>query len=455
MKPMGVLSHHHSVRAACSSDAAKDHQAAEQDSSLLLDAEQDRSLGFFQEQSSCNLLVACCDDEEANRLGFLNAEQRESGAGDLGGVDLDFADLCVVALPGAGIDELFSLSQPSPERSEVQNRRQRSFPPPFAQVAHSSPPPCFCHLAASSEHRNSENQIVAIKQLKQDGYQGSNEFLVEVLMLTVLRHPNLVNLIGYCAEGDERLLVYEYMCKGTLEDNLFDQTPGKAPIDWNTRMKIALGAAKGLTYLHDVANPPVIYRDMKAANVLLDENFNPKLSDFGLAKLGPVGDKTHVSTRVMGTHGYCAPDYAMTGKLTVKSDIYSFGVLLLEMITGRRAFDCSKTRAEQNLIAWSRPFLNDRRKFGRLADPSLEGCYPPRAFHQLVVITSMCLQEQAHVRPIIADVVVALDHVASQPYVGEPDSNKVMKFSAQSSPIGKMATSASKGCKLRKGIDIP
>lgn len=133
-----------------------------------------------------------------------------------------------------------------------------------------------------------------------------------------------------------------------------DLTPDKPPLDWNTRMMIALGAAKGLTYLHDVANPPVIYRDMKAANVLLDENFNPKLSDFGLAKLGPVGDKTHVSTRVMGTHGYCAPDYAMTGKLTVKSDIYSFGVLLLEMITGRRAFDCSKTRAEQNLITWVR-----------------------------------------------------------------------------------------------------
>ncbi|XP_074581712.1 putative serine/threonine-protein kinase PBL21 [Curcuma longa] len=268
--------------------------------------------------------------------------------------------------------------------------------------------------------RLDSDQILAIKQLKQDGYQGSNEFLVEVLMLTVLRHPNLVNLIGYCAEGDERLLVYEYMCKGSLEDHLFDLTPDKAPLDWNRRMKIALGAAKGLTYLHDVANPPVIYRDMKAANVLLDENFNPKLSDFGLAKLGPVGDKTHVSTRVMGTHGYCAPDYAMTGKLTVKSDIYSFGVLLLEMITGRRAFDCSKTRAEQNLITWSRPFLNDRRKFGQLADPSLEGCYPARAFHQLVVITSMCLQEQAHVRPIIADVVVALEHVAAQPYVVSP-----------------------------------
>ncbi|URD83760.1 serine threonine-protein kinase [Musa troglodytarum] len=253
-------------------------------------------------------------------------------------------------------------------------------------------------------------RVLAVKQLKQDGLQGSKEFLVEVLMLTVLRHPNLVSLIGYCAEGDERLLVYEFMPKGSLEDHLFDLSPRKPPLEWNTRIRIALGAAKGLTYLHDDASPPVIYRDMKAANILLDNNFNPKLSDFGLAKLGPVGDKTHVSTRVMGTYGYCAPDYVMSGKLTLKSDIYSFGVLLLELITGRRAFDYSRTRAEQNLVTWSRPFLNDRRKFSQLADPSLQGLYLPRAFHQLVVITSMCLQEQAHVRPIMADVVVALDH---------------------------------------------
>lgn len=104
--------------------------------------------------------------------------------------------------------------------------------------------------------------------------------------------------------------------------------------------------------MHDVANPPVIYRDMKAANILLDDDFNPKLSDFGLAKLGPVGDKTHVSTRVMGTYGYCAPDYAMSGKLTLKSDVYSFGVLLLELISGRRAYDCTKVRSEQNLLVW-------------------------------------------------------------------------------------------------------
>ncbi|CAL9089019.1 unnamed protein product [Musa textilis] len=266
------------------------------------------------------------------------------------------------------------------------------------------------------------SQVVAIKQLNLDGLQGNKEFLVEVLMLIILRHENLVSLIGYCADGDERLLVYEYMPKGSLEDHLFDPSLNKPPLEWNTRIKIAVGVAKGLTYLHDVANPPVIYRDMKAANVLLDNDFNPKLSDFGLAKLGPDGDNTHVSTRVMGTYGYCAPDYALSGKLTMKSDVYSFGVLLLELITGQRAFDSSRIGGEQYLTNWSRPFLSDRRKFNLLADPFLQGYFPPRAFHQLVVIASMCLQEQPHFRPIMADVVVALNHVASQPYIPEPDS---------------------------------
>lgn len=131
-----------------------------------------------------------------------------------------------------------------------------------------------------------------------------------------------------------------------------DLDPGQAPLDWNTRMKIAVGSAKGLEYLHCKANPPVIYRDLKSANILLDNDFNPKLSDFGLAKLGPVGDNTHVSTRVMGTYGYCAPEYAMSGKLTLKSDIYSFGVVLMELITGRKAIDTTRKQGDQNLVAW-------------------------------------------------------------------------------------------------------
>ncbi|XP_066384194.1 probable serine/threonine-protein kinase PBL21 isoform X1 [Miscanthus floridulus] len=262
-------------------------------------------------------------------------------------------------------------------------------------------------------------QMVAVKQLARDGVQGRNEFLVEVLMLTVLNHRNLVSLVGFCAQGDERLLVYEYMPFGSLESHLFDVPLGKKPLDWNTRVRIVVGVAEGLSYLHNVADPPVIYRDMKAANILLGEDFSPKLSDFGLAKVGPVGDRTHVSTRVMGTYGYCAPDYVVSGKLTMKSDIYSFGVLLLELITGRRIYDASRPKPEQSLLTWSRPFLHDKRKFYRLADPSLLGCYPSSALNQLVVISIMCLQDQPHVRPIISDVVIGLNHVASQPYTSE------------------------------------
>ncbi|XP_052152976.1 probable serine/threonine-protein kinase PBL7 [Oryza glaberrima] len=259
-------------------------------------------------------------------------------------------------------------------------------------------------------------QIVAIKQLNRDGTQGNKEFLVEVLMLSLLHHQNLVNLVGYCADGDQRLLVYEYMPLGSLEDHLHDLPPDKVPLDWNTRMKIAAGAAKGLEYLHDKAQPPVIYRDFKSSNILLGEDFHPKLSDFGLAKLGPVGDKSHVSTRVMGTYGYCAPEYAMTGQLTVKSDVYSFGVVLLELITGRKAIDSTRPHVEQNLVSWARPLFNDRRKLPKMADPGLEGRYPMRGLYQALAVASMCIQSEAASRPLIADVVTALSYLASQKY---------------------------------------
>ncbi|KAJ9563948.1 hypothetical protein OSB04_009108 [Centaurea solstitialis] len=259
-------------------------------------------------------------------------------------------------------------------------------------------------------------QIVAVKQLDRNGLQGNREFLVEVLMLSLLHHPNLVNLIGYCADGDQRLLVYEFMSSGSLEDHLHDLPPDREALDWNTRMKIAAGAAKGLEFLHDKANPPVIYRDFKSSNILLDEGFEPKLSDFGLAKLGPTGDKSHVSTRVMGTYGYCAPEYAMTGQLTVKSDVYSFGVVFLELITGRKAIDSSQPHGQQNLVTWARPLFNDRRKFTSLVDPRLEGRYPMRGLYQALAVASMCIQEQAAARPLIGDVVTALSYLANQGY---------------------------------------
>ncbi|XVE99410.1 hypothetical protein REPUB_Repub03eG0195800 [Reevesia pubescens] len=277
----------------------------------------------------------------------------------------------------------------------------------------------------------STNRVVAIKQLDRNGLQGNREFLVEVLMLSLLHHPNLVNLIGYCADGDQRLLVYEYMPFGSLEDHLHDLPPDKRQLDWNTRMKIAAGAAKGLEYLHDKASPPVIYRDLKCSNILLGEGYHPKLSDFGLAKLGPVGDKTHVSTRVMGTYGYCAPEYAMTGQLTLKSDVYSFGVVLLEIITGRKAIDNSRAGGEQNLVAWARPLFKDRRKFAQMADSLLQGQYPVRGLYQALAVAAMCVQEQPNMRPLIADVVTALSYLASQKY--DPETHSVQGSRAGSS----------------------
>lgn len=219
---------------------------------------------------------------------------------------------------------------------------------------------------------------MAIKRLDLQGQQGHREFVTEVLILSNVHHPNLVKLVGHCTSHDQRILVYEYMPLGSLNSHIHgmlrnylfrlyirriwcnqswfllcpDLPPGQQPLDWSTRIKILLGAAKGLEHLHHNLNPPVINRDVKCANILLGAGYHPKLSDFGLAKLGPTGDNTHVSTRVMGTPGYCAPEYLMTGKLTVKTDIYSFGVVMLEVLTGRMARDERLPESERNLVAW-------------------------------------------------------------------------------------------------------
>ncbi|XP_044465483.1 probable serine/threonine-protein kinase PBL7 [Mangifera indica] len=266
-------------------------------------------------------------------------------------------------------------------------------------------------------------QAVAVKQLDKAGGQGEKEFLVEVLMLSLLRHPNLVNLIGYCGDGDQRLLVYEYMPLGSLEDHLHDLAPDQEPLDWNMRMKIAAGAAKGLEYLHNQANPPVIYRDLKSANILLGPGFHPKLSDFGLAKFGPTGDKSHVSTRVMGTHGYCAPEYATTGKLTMKSDIFSFGVVLLELITGHQAMDDSLGR-ERMLVDWVRPRFKERKNLSQLADPMLRGQFSESTLKKALNVAFMCIQESPTLRPVIEEVVLALDYLVRHKY----DPNAVTKI---------------------------
>ncbi|WCJ27906.1 Protein kinase superfamily protein [Euphorbia peplus] len=247
---------------------------------------------------------------------------------------------------------------------------------------------------------------VAVKVLNKEGLQGHREWLTEVNFLGQLRHPNLVKLIGYCCEDDHRLLVYEFMFRGSLENHLFRKAT--VPLPWATRMMIALGAAKGLAFLHN-AERPVIYRDFKTSNILLDSDYTAKLSDFGLAKAGPQGDETHVSTRVMGTYGYAAPEYVMTGHLTARSDVYSFGVVLLELLTGRKSVDKTRPSKEQSLVDWARPKLNDKRKLLQILDPRLESQYSVRAAQKACSLAYYCLSQNPKARPLMSDVVETLE----------------------------------------------
>ncbi|MQM02101.1 hypothetical protein Taro_034866 [Colocasia esculenta] len=259
-----------------------------------------------------------------------------------------------------------------------------------------------------SASRPGSGIIVAVKRLKPEGFQGHKEWLTEVQYLGQLHHPNLVKLIGYCSEGDNRLLVYEFMPKGSLENHLFRRGP--QPLSWAIRMKVAVGAARGLSFLHD-SESQVIYRDVKASNILLDAEFNAKLSDFGLAKAGPTGDRTHVSTQVMGTHGYAAPEYVATGRLSVKADVYSFGVVLLELLSGRRALDKTKKGIEQSLVDWARPYMGDRRKLFRIMDTRLEGQYPKTGAYVIANLALQCLSNEAKLRPRMSEVLAQLEQL--------------------------------------------
>ncbi|KAJ3676370.1 hypothetical protein LUZ60_003782 [Juncus effusus] len=294
-------------------------------------------------------------------------------------------------------------------------------------------------------------QIVAVKQLDKNGLQGNKEFLVEVLMLSLLHHPNLVNLVGYCADGNQRLLVYEYMRMGSLDALLLDIAPYQEPLSWYTRMKIAFGAALGLEYLHEKANPPVIYRDLKCSNILLDEEYNPKLSDFGLAKLGPMGENDIVTSRVMGTYGYCAPEYIRTGQLTSKSDVYSFGVVMLELITGRRAVDNTRPTDEQVLVTWAQPMFKDPQRYKELADPLLRGDFPEKGLNQAIAVAVMCLQEEATSRPLMTDVCVALNYLTQPP---DPDANSEISGPQLSIPqIGSFSIGETSERKGKEKVD--
>jgi len=261
---------------------------------------------------------------------------------------------------------------------------------------------------------------VAVKVHDGDNsFQGHREWLAEVIFLGQLSHPNLVKLVGYCCEGEHRVLVYEYLPLGSVESHLFSRTA--PPLPWAARMRIALGAARGLAFLHGASPAPVIYRDFKTSNILLAPGFHAKLSDFGLAKDGPVGEQSHVSTRVMGTYGYAAPEYMMTGHLTASSDVYSYGVVLLELLTGRRSLDRSRPPREQALADWALPALPNKKRVMGIVDPRLmqlqgDGAPPPaRAVQKAAMLAYHCLNRNPKARPLMRDVVASLEPLQQPP----------------------------------------
>ncbi|GMH20685.1 hypothetical protein Nepgr_022526 [Nepenthes gracilis] len=258
-----------------------------------------------------------------------------------------------------------------------------------------------------------DGREVAVKKLKAGSGQGDREFRAEVEIISRVHHRHLVSLVGYCINDCERLLVYEFVPNNTLYHHL--HAAGRPVMDWALRVKVAAGSARGIAYIHEDCHPRIIHRDIKSANILLENNFEAKVADFGLAKLAEELDvNTHVSTRVMGTFGYMAPEYASSGKLTEKSDIFSFGVVLLELITGRKPVDESQPLGDESLVEWARPLLTqalETEEFEEVADPRLGGNYVPSQMFRMVEAAAACVRHSASKRPRMTQVVRALDSI--------------------------------------------
>ncbi|XP_015688161.1 receptor-like serine/threonine-protein kinase ALE2 isoform X2 [Oryza brachyantha] len=274
---------------------------------------------------------------------------------------------------------------------------------------------------------------VAVKVLKRYDGQGEREFLAELEMLGRLHHRNLVKLLGICVEENARCLVYELIPNGSVESHLHDRET--APLDWNARMKIALGAARALAYLHEDSSPCVIHRDFKSSNILLEHDFTPKVSDFGLARTARGEGNQHISTRVMGTFGYVAPEYAMTGHLLVKSDVYSYGVVLLELLTGRKPVDMSRPAGQENLVSWARPLLTNVVSLRQAVDPLLGPSVPLDNVAKAAAIASMCVQPEVAHRPSMGEVVQALKLVCSDGDEGLGSGSFSQELAAQAAAV--------------------
>ncbi|MCL7022479.1 hypothetical protein MKW94_009560 [Papaver nudicaule] len=270
-----------------------------------------------------------------------------------------------------------------------------------------------------------DGSMVAVKRLKPQG-QKSKEFMdSEIEVLSKVCHRNVISLHGYCSDDHESLLVYEYMPQGTLSQHLFKKNEGSKPLDWSRRLIIALDIAKGVHYLHNLANISMIHRDLKSSNILLSEDMRAKVADFGLVRNAPTGNSSYAS-RVAGTYGYLAPEYATTAKISTKIDVYSYGAILMELITGRKALDESQCDEQMHLVSWFSKIQGNKQEFGKAVDSTIniteeiEG-----TIESVAELACLCCLWRADDRPTMSYVVNQLSALVEywEPVKAEDDDD--------------------------------